>query len=384
MANRLGQATERVSTIELLFDLVFVFTVTQVTEVVVEHPGWAGVAQAAVIMAIVFWMYDGFAWLTNMAPAGSLVLRIGLIAAMAAFLLLAVAIPHAFGENGLLFAFSYLAVVVIHFTLFAMLGQRGSGAAMLRVLPFNLAGTALLIVAGFVTGAADWVLFPLALVALVSNTLVGGSSGFDIGASHFVERHGLLMIIAFGESIVSVGVGAGRHPFDGAVLTGILLCVAIVAALWWCYFARDDDQRAERRLTERQTRQRSTLALTAFGLDHYVMIFGLVLWAAGVRFAIEDVFAVVAPVAAWLLAAGIALYLVGDARYRQELALGPSSLRYAAAVVCGATGIVGMLLPVVWQLVLLLAVLVAVIALEAAREGGRGKTPAIPSIDPVS
>jgi low temperature requirement protein LtrA len=384
MVNRIAQTAERVSTVELLFDLVFVFTITQVTEVVVGHPGWAGVAEAALIMAVVFWMYDGFAWLTNLAPSGNVVLRIGLVAGMAAFLLLAVAIPDAFGGRGMLFGFAYLAVVLIHYALFVAVGQRGSARAMLRVLPFNLAGTALLIAAGYVTGPADWVLFSLALVALVSNTLVGGSSGFDLGGSHFVERHGLLMIIAFGESIVSVGVGAGRHEFDAAVLTGTLLCVAIVAGLWWCYFARGDEERAGSRLTERERRQRSTLALTAFGLDHYVMIFGLVLWAAGVTFAIKDVFAVVPPIAAWLLAGGVGLYLLGDARYRQELALGPSGIRYLAAVVCGATGLVGVLVPVVWQLALLLTVIVAVIALEAgASQGRRQKSPTIPSIDPV-
>ena len=125
-------------------------------------------------------MYDGYAWLTNLAPSGNVVLRIGLVAGMAAFLLLAVAIPDAFGGSGMLFGFAYLAVVLIHYTLFVAVGQRGSARAMLRVLPFNLAGTALLIAAGYVTGPADWVLFSLALVALVSNTLVGGSSGFDL------------------------------------------------------------------------------------------------------------------------------------------------------------------------------------------------------------
>ncbi|GAA1441078.1 low temperature requirement protein A [Leifsonia poae] len=236
MANRLTQAAERVSTVELLFDLVFVFTITQVTEIVVEHPRWSGVGQAALILAVVWWMYDAFAWLTNQAPADSTVLRIGLVAAMVSFLLMAVAIPDAFGDGGILFGFTYLAVVLIHFGLFASLGRSGSARSMLRVIPFNAAGAVLLIIAGFVTGPADWILFAVALVVMVSTSFTSGPTGFDLGASHFVERHGLLMIIAFGESIVSVGVGAGHHEFGAQMIVGTVLSVAIVAALWWCYF----------------------------------------------------------------------------------------------------------------------------------------------------
>ncbi|WP_431278450.1 low temperature requirement protein A [Leifsonia poae] len=384
MVNRLAQAADRVSTVELLFDLVFVFTITQVTEIVVEHPSWIGVAQAALTLAVVWWMYDAYAWLTNQAATESVVLRVGLVAAMAAFLLLAVAIPHAFGASGLLFGFAYLAVVVIHFTLFALLGRSGSARSMLTVAPFNLSGAVILIVAGFVTGPADWILFPVALLVMISTSFTSGPGGLDIGASHFVERHGLLMIIAFGESIVSVGVGATEHEFGPAILTGVLLCVGVVAALWWCYFAGDDDERAGRSMTGASVRRRSVLALTAFGLDHYVMILGLVLWAAGVTFVSGDVFAVGPPVGAWLLAAGVGVYLLGDARYRQELALGPSGLRYLAAVVCGATGFLGLVAAAVWQLVVLLAVLVGVIVTEAARSQRIRKSPTIPSLDPVS
>ena len=366
MAQRLARATERVSSVELLFDLVFVFTITQVTEIVVAHPTGAGVAQAALTMAVVWWMYDAFAWLTNQSGEGA-GLRIGLVGAMVAFLLLAVAIPDAFGATGILFGFAYLAVVLIHFGLFAKFGAPGSARSMLRVIPFNAGGAVLLIVAGFVTGPADWILFALAIAVLVSTSFTSGPVGFDIGASHFVERHGLLMIIAFGESIVSVGVGAGSHEFDLAILVGTVLCVGVVAALWWCYFT-GDDERAGRSMTGAPTQQRAYLALTAFALDHYVMIFGLVLFAAGVKLAIGDVFAVAPAAGAILLGAGVTLYLVGDARYRQELALGPAALRYAGAALAAASILLGLVVPSAWQLLALLVIVAGVIALEWRRD----------------
>jgi low temperature requirement protein LtrA len=363
-AERVRHAATRVSTLELLFDLVFVYTITQVTEVIVEHPTWLGAAQAALTLAIVFWMYDGYAWLTNQSADAGPVLRFGLIAAMVAFLLLAIAIPDAFGASGVLFGVAYLAIVLIHFTMFMITGSTGARRGMLRIGPFNVVGAVLLIISGLVTGPMDWVFFAVALAVFAASTITRSPSRFDIGASHFVERHGLLMIIAFGESIVSVGIGAARNEIGASLVVGAVLCVGIVAAMWWCYFSGDDD-RADERFTGTAAEQRPYIALTAFGIDHTIMIFGLVVFAAGVKFAIEDVFAVAPAPTSWLLAGGVALYLLGDARYRQELAIGPSGWRYVGAVVAAPTGLLGLALPVAVQLAVLLLILAAVIAVEA-------------------
>jgi low temperature requirement protein LtrA len=362
-AERVGNAAARVSTLELLFDLVFVFTITQVTEVVVEHPDWLGAAQAALTLAIVLWMYDGYAWLTNQAADAGVVLRFGLIAAMVAFLLLAVSIPHAFGASGLLFGVAYLVIVIIHATLFMITGSSGARRGILRLVPFNVGGAVLLVASAFVDQPLRWAFFGAALAVFIGSTITRSPSRFDIGASHFVERHGLLMIIAFGESIVSVGVGASRHEVAASLIVGAALCVGIVAAMWWCYFSGDDD-RADERFTRTAAERRPYLALTAFGVDHLVMIFGLVVFAAGVRFSIEDVFVVVQQPAQWMLAAGVALYLLGDARYRQELGIGPSGWRYLGALAAAASGLLGLALPVAVQLAVLLMILAAVLAVE--------------------
>ncbi|GGF33068.1 low temperature requirement protein A [Subtercola lobariae] len=366
MPHRLTSVVERASTVELLFDLVFVFTITQVTEVVVERADWAGIAQAALTMAVIWWMYDAYVWLGNQTETSNVAPRLGFIGAMTAFLLLAVAIPDAFGDSGLLFGFAYLAVVIIHFALFALLGEAGSARSILRVIPANLGGAALLIVAGFVTGPLDWVLFAAALAVMISTSFTGAPTGFDLSASHFIERHGLLMIIAFGETIVTVGVGAAHHPIDASLIVGVVLCVAVVAAMWWCYFA-GDDERADKNFTSTAKRRRGLLALSAFGLDHYAMIFGVVLFSAGVGLSFANVFAVAPTEAAWLLAAGVALYLLAAARYRQELTLGPAAARYLGAVVVLAFALVGVVLPVWWELLGILAALTAVIVIDSRR-----------------
>lgn len=370
-SERIRRGATRVSTLELLFDLVFVYTITQVTEVIVEHPDWAGIAQAALTLAIVFWMYDGYAWLSNQSADAGPILRFGLIAAMVAFLLLAVAIPDAFGDSGVAFGVAYLAIVLIHFTLFMLTGGAGARRGMLRIGPFNVLGALILIAAGLVSGPMDWVVFGLALAVFAASTITRSPSRFDIGASHFVERHGLLMIIAFGESIVSVGIGASGHELGASLIVGAALCVGIVAAMWWCYFSGDDD-RADERFAGTAAAQRPYIALTAFGLDHAIMIFGLVVFAAGVKFAIVDVVAVAPQPTAWLLAGGVALYLIGDARYRQELAIGPSGWRYVGALVAAATGLLGMAVAAGLQLGALLLVLAAVIAIEHVALRRRG------------
>lgn len=334
---RIARVASRVSTIELLFDLVFVFTIGQLTAVIVQHPGVDSVLRAAAILAVVWWMYDAFAWLTNQAVPDTVPVRLLLIAAMAAFLVLSLAIPDVFTGSGVLFGVAYLTVVIIHAGLFIARGGRGSVRVMLRVGPLNVVAALFLIASGFASGWLEWALFLAPLVLFLLSGLVTRADPFAIGAAHFVERHGLLMIIAFGESIVSVGAGLAVSGVSAQVVLGAVATVAMVAALWWCYFS-GDDQRAEQSLGALPTRGGTTLALTAYYLAHFVMLFGLVGVAAGLHLSLEDAFAPVTPAAAWLLSGGVAVYLVGDAEYRRELRLGPWAYRLigaAGALVAG-------------------------------------------------
>ena len=196
---------------------------------------------------------------------------------MAAFLVMSLAVPDAFGDSGVVFAVSYLVVVAIHAGVFISSGGPAAARAMRRVLLTNTTVGVLLLAAAFVHGAADWVLFvaPFALFVL-AGVISRRSGAFELGASHFVERHGLLMIIALGESIVSVGAGLAGHELDAAVIIGAIATVAVVATLWWSYFAGTDDERATETLGAAPAAERTSVALTAFYGAHLVMLLGLV------------------------------------------------------------------------------------------------------------
>ncbi|GAA5197358.1 low temperature requirement protein A [Microbacterium jejuense] len=365
-AARTARIAARVSTIELLFDLVFVFTMTRVAEIIVHHPDPTGIAQAALVLALVWWMYDAFAWLTNQATPDTTGFRIALIAAMAAFLVMSLAIPDAFGATGVLFGVTYIVVAVIHAALFIVLGGAAAARRMFVVGTSNVLVGVLLVISGFVEGPLDWVLFGLPLLAFLGSALLSARGGFDPGASHMVERHGLLMIIAFGESIVSVGVGATGHAIEAPLLVGTVLAVALVASLWWCYFD-GDDSRAESRMASVAPDRRTGLALVAFYVEHLVMIFGLLMLAAGLHGFFAAPFAALAAPEAWLIGCGVALYLAGDAAYRGTLDLGPMGARLLAALLAVATAWVGLAVSGALQLACLLAIVAGVLVFENAR-----------------
>jgi low temperature requirement protein LtrA len=369
-ADRIARIASRVSTVELLFDLVFVFTISRVAEIVVHQPDVTGIAQAALVLGLVWWMYDAFAWLTNQAAPDTAFVRIALIGAMAAFLVMSLAIPEAFGATGVLFGASYIVVAVIHAALFIHRGGRAAARRMLVVGPSNVLVGVLLVCSGFVEGPLDWVLFTLPFAAFFISAALSSRGGFDPGATHFVERHGLVMIIAFGESIVSVGVGATGHEIEPALIVGAVLAVGLVAALWWCYFT-GDDERAERAIAEAPAEARTRLALVAFYLEHLAMIFGLVLLAAGLHELLGHAFAPAEPSGAWLVAGGTAVYLVADAAYRRTLSLGPIAWRLGAAAVALATAPLGALASGAAQLAAVIAIVAAALTLEAASAGRR-------------
>ncbi|UOQ88564.1 low temperature requirement protein A [Agromyces endophyticus] len=364
-ADRIARIASRVSTVELLFDLVFVFTISRVAEIVVHHPDATGIAQAALVLGLVWWMYDAFAWLTNQAAPDTAFVRIALIGAMAAFLVMSLAIPDAFGATGVLFGASYIVVAVIHAALFIHRGGRAAARRMLFVGPSNVLVGVLLVCSGFVEGPIDWVFFALPFALFFISAALSARGGFDPGATHFVERHGLVMIIAFGESIVSVGVGATGHEIEPALVVGAVLAVGLVASLWWCYFT-GDDERAERAIAEAPREQRTRLALVAYYLEHLAMIFGLVLVAAGLHEVLGHAFAPVEASGAWLVAGGTAVYLVADAAYRRTLALGPVAWRLGAAALALATVPLGTAVSGAVQLAAVIAIVAAALVAETA------------------
>ena len=234
----------RVSTLELFFDLVFVFTITQVSELILRAHNIQEVARAFLVLAIIWWMYGGYAWLTNNVGTAQPLNRVLVLVAMAGFLVMALSVPQVFGRDGLAFGLAYLLVNVIHAALLTHAPDHSSARAIWRIAPFNIGTALLVVIAGLVSPAWNLLFWITAVGVLVAVPLFGKVSGFSVQPAHFVERHGLVLLIALGESVVSIGVGAAGAPVTFELVTAAVLTLALPAALWWSYFDRDD-QRAE-------------------------------------------------------------------------------------------------------------------------------------------
>jgi low temperature requirement protein LtrA len=357
----LSEDEVRVPSIELFFDLVFVFTITQLTHLVEEAHDAVGFLRALLVLTLVWWIYAGYSWLTNDAGAGRQ-MRLVLLAGMGGFLVIALSIPTVFGDGGLTFGLAYLFVIVLHLFAFVLKAGRRSARAVFGLAPFNLGAAALVIAAGLVDAAWDW-LFLLAAAGLyVTSTIPRRHDGFSINASHFAERHGLIILIALGESVVAIGSGAAEHPIDAASLTPVLLALLLIAALWWSYFD-EDDERAERLLVAAPPEARPGIAVFGYWYGHLAMIFGIVLLASGVKHVVargtEPVHG-----AAWLLASGTAIYLLGDVLFRSVIGLRPVLVRVLGAVAALGLGAVGLAWGGVAELGALAAMALVVLALE--------------------
>jgi len=368
-----GRAASRVSTLELLLDLVFVFTVSQVAHVVAEDPTWPTIGRVVLVMVAVWWMYDAFAWLTNQAVPDTAAVRLLLIAAMAGFLVLSVGLPDALEPGGVPFAVAFMVVAAIHGGLYLARGGPGTAAVLARVAPLNILVGVPFLVAALLGEGHDTVRWVLALVPvglIVVAASIARRNPFDLTASHFVERHGLLVIIALGESVVSVGADVGERGLDGPAVTAILLTVAVIASLWWCYFS-GDDERAEHAFGSASPLRRTSVALHAFYVDHLLMLLGLIGLGAGLHLASGEPFEAPGTAAAWLVAGGAGAFLLGDADYRRTLRLGPWLWRAGAAVVCLATVPLARGTSLAAQLVVLALVVVAAIGVERRYSGRR-------------
>jgi low temperature requirement protein LtrA len=354
--------TARVSTLELFFDLVFVFTITQLTAVLVAGGDAAAIAQVLVMLAVIWWMYDGYAWLTNAIATDHLRHRLLLIGGMGAFLVIAIAIPEAYAGKGLAFGVGYLAVVALHAGMYLRGTSLSEVQAILRLVPFNVGAAALVLAGGALGGDAQWVLWALAAVLLWFTPWFTSTEGFVIAAEHFVERHGLVVIVALGESIVVIGAAASLELDAGLVLV-ILLALALSASFWWLYFS--DEGAVERALVDAPAERRPGLALAAFGYWHYGLLLAIVAVAAGLKKAVGDPYDPLDSWVATVLAAGTALFVACEVGFRRTLGIGRSGIRLAAALAALVTIPLGTEVAATAQV----GALAAIVAVALAAEG---------------
>ena len=357
---------QRVSTLELFFDLVFVFTITQLTGLLEEDVTLAAAGRVLLIFGVLWWMYGGYAWLTNARTPVRAPERLLLLVGMAGFLVIGLSIPHAFGttgvhgRDGLALGLGYLVVVAVHSTLYLRINRN-----IVRILPFNLTSAALVIIAGLSPAPAAYGLWGAALAVLVVGPLVSRlDSRFAIHPSHFVERHGALMIVAFGESVLDVGLGAAGHPVTFSLALSAVLGLALPASLWWAFFGSGDDDRAQEALTAADAGRRPNLALGAYFYAYIPMLLGIAAMAAGLRSAIGHPGATLTAGPAIALAAGVTLFLAGDVWFRQVLGIGRSWYRAAAAGLALAAWPVSASVDAAAGIALLTAVTAAALALE--------------------
>jgi low temperature requirement protein LtrA len=310
-------ADRSVGTLELFFDLVFVYAMSQVTILMLADISWSGFGHGLLALAAVWWAWVCFAWLTNTSRHASLAHALLILLAMAAMLVAAVALPQAFGKRALVFGLAFLAVRLIHVALLA-LGVRGEaevGVAALRLVPTLLTGPALVVVAAFVDTPGRELLWVLAAVIDLSGPVVVGTAGWSVAPAYFVERHGQIIIIALGEAIVEVGTGAESSLGRPVVVTAVLLAVLIAAGMWWSYFGYLRGG-AERRLRGTGNRERARLARDSYSYLHMPLVAGVVFFALGVHEAVADAVEPLPLLPAVALAGGVALFFAGDVAYR--------------------------------------------------------------------
>jgi low temperature requirement protein LtrA len=320
----------RVSTLELFFDLVFVFTITQLTGVLVAGHGVETLIRVVVLLLLIWWMYDAYAWLTNAIATDRLRFRLLLIGGMGGFLVIALAVPDAYRGDGLAFGIAYLVVVLLHAGMYLRGTSISEMRAILRVVPFNLLAAGLVLVGGALGGDWQSVIWALTGALLWVTPWLTTVEGFVISVSHFVERHGLVVIVALGESIVVIGAAAAGLPLDGGLVLVALLSLSLSAALWWVYFS--DEEAVERAFHDAAAERRPQLALIGFGYWHYGILLGIVALAAGLKKAIGDPYD---PLDGWIavaLAGGTALFLVCEVGFRRTFEIARNDARLVAAV----------------------------------------------------
>ncbi len=311
-----GEPEQRVTSLELFFDLVFVFAFTQVTGLMSDNPTWEGLGQGMLVLAVVWWAWASYSWLTNAVDPDQDVARLVVFVAMAAMLLAALAIPNAFGDDALLFGVAYFVVRGLHIVLFAYGTREGEIREAARALaPSALGAPALLIAASAFDGAAQAGIWILALAIDWAGVYFESIEGFRVAPAHFAERYGLVVIIALGESIVAVGAGAAGVPLDTGAIVAAIAGITISGALWWAYFDVVAPV-AQRRLAAARGVERFRLARDSYSMLHLPMIAGIVLIALGFKKALAHVDEPLDTVPAVALCGGVAIYLLGQIGFR--------------------------------------------------------------------
>jgi low temperature requirement protein LtrA len=343
----------QVTSLELFFDLVFVFTITQLTASV-QPGGWGVTGRAALLLLILWWMYGGYAWLTNAAPPVTRRRQTLLVLGMLGNFVTAMAIPHAYGSDRIVFAAGYALVVAVHGGMYVTEAARITRGMVVQLLGWNLLGAALgLVGALFFEDVLVWWWLGAFVVAVVLPRFLqissptqlepDGGSSFELVPGHFVERHGLMLLIALGESVLAIGVGlgTGAHSIGLEQVAFAAISLLLAATLYWAYFGVGEDQRAEAALDALPAEQVQAAAFASYGYAFWVILFGIVLFAAGLHHALAHPTEALSWEYAAQLCVGVGLFWVGLGLFRLTLHLPGAWPRLGGGVVLGGLIVVG-------------------------------------------
>jgi low temperature requirement protein LtrA len=384
---------QRTTTLELFFDLVFVFAITQVSHLLLDDLSWQGAGHAALALLVVWWAWNYTTWVTNELDPASIVVRLLLLGLMFASLVLAVAIPDAFGDRALLFAASYVVIQVGRHAFLTFVTATRSTIERERagrILAWLAAAGVLWLAGAFADGEERTLLWVAALAVdycapLVLYWVPGrprlGEGTWEVGTAHFAERFQLFLIIALGETIVIIGATTAELDLDTARVAALGLAFLSTAALWWLYF--DYVARiAERRLE--LARERTKLARDAYTYMHALIVAGVILCGIADELVIAHPTDELPRVEVAAVAGGPALYLLALALFRLRVAGSIAWKRLAGAAACISVGLLLSSAPALVLAAALVAVLVGVIVAErvgAARRSARGEPTPLERLD---
>ena len=360
----------RVTSRELFFDLVFVFAFTQVAALLADDPTFAGIGRGVLVLGALWWAWSSYAWLTNIVDPEEAVVGAALLVALIAMFLAALAVPAAFGDEGVLFGAAFFVVCAVHLALSALAGRgdRDLLGAVVRLVPWSLLGAALILLAGFLDGARTWLWVAALAWSYVGAIVSGVTTGWHVYASHFAERHGLVVIIALGEAFISIGIGARGMPLGLGEVAAAVLGILVATSFWLAYFDFFSI-RGEQILGDLEGGERVTFGRDAYTYGHLPMIVGIVLFAFAMKKIIEHVGDELDAPVAFALCGGGALYLLtfSAIRTRLQRRLALSLGRFVAAVALLLVLPFATAIPALAALAVVTAIWVALHAYELVR-----------------
>jgi low temperature requirement protein LtrA len=360
---------ERVTPLELFFDLVFVLAITQCTALMAHTPTWEGLVRGLLALGVLWWCWVGYAWLTSVVDPEEGAVRIAMFGSMAALLVAAIAVPNAFNDEGLVFAIAYGIARYAQVILLYIAGRDNRDlqhSVIVGLLFSTTIGVGLLVVASQTDGVTQGILWAAALAIDMAGPLFFGVEGWMLVPGHFAERHGLIVLIAIGESIVAVGAAATSH-LDAGVITATVLGIVVAAAFWWLYFDVVAVVAGRRLARLPAGREQNSMARDSYSFLHFPMVAGIILVALGMKKTLAHVDHHLDIVIATAMFGGMALYLVAHVAFRWRNLHTLNRQRLVTA------GLLVALLPLVTEiealiaLAIMAAVLVILISYEAIR-----------------